>query len=264
MFLTIEKVKKKFNNKIITLCYKYFPLNPKSNDVYLVSFPRSGSTWIRFFLANLIVINKDIQVDFNSMDYIIPPLHKIYSIKYRNRPKKIPRIMRSHSIYNKKYNKVIYLVRDPRDVMISYYNYSKYIQDDKSIKSLRNFIINDKNRGIEAWKKHVNSWKGKVGLLIRYEDLKRNPYPLFKKMCDFIEFPNDLYKNINLAINKSSFKNMKNIEEKFGNPYVLNKKYRFVRKGKIGEWQYYFDSDLRFKVENVIGSELEFFGYNDI
>ena len=88
------------------------------DDIFLVSYPRSGNTWIRFLLGTLITEKK---IDWENMELGIPDI-------YRNTNKKLlkynrPRFIKSHHSFDERYSKVVYLVRDVRDVIISYYNF---------------------------------------------------------------------------------------------------------------------------------------------
>ena len=90
------------------------------DDVFIVSYPRSGNTWMRFLVGEL-VFQKEI--DFHNLRELIPDIY-IYGCTHSfleslNRP----RYIKSHEPYDPRYPKVIYLVRDPRDVAISYYNW---------------------------------------------------------------------------------------------------------------------------------------------
>jgi len=257
MVIFLNKIRRKIGN----ILYKPLPLNPKDDDIYIVSFPRSGNTWVRFFLANLIKYDKGELLDFNRLEDIIPDLHKNKNVDNKYSFKEIPRIMKSHSKFIKEYKRVIYIVRNPKDVMVSYFYYTRYGLLNKEIESFENFV-KDKKKGILAWKEHVNSWEGKTGVIIRYEDLLENAYTNFKLICDYIGIPDYCYKNIKGAIEKSSFDTMSKIEEKKGMPYLKNNEFRFIREGRSEIWKDYFSPSLNNWVNSNIKKELELFKYN--
>ena len=104
----------------------------RESDVFLISYPKSGSTWLRFILANIIALDinhkKRLRVDFSSVNQLIPAL-SLDALKngadYKNIPD--PRLMRSHRLYTPNFRNVIYLIRDGRDVITSYYyHYKKF------------------------------------------------------------------------------------------------------------------------------------------
>src|SRR5579859_8166001 len=103
-----------------------------ADDTFLVSFPRSGNTWTRFLVCNL--VNPDSPVDFAHLESRIP---EIYDTTDRDlRAFTRPRIIKSHECFDPRYRKIIYIVRDPRDVVISYYEFQlkrRVISDECSL-----------------------------------------------------------------------------------------------------------------------------------
>jgi len=90
------------------------------DDTFLVSFPRSGNTWTRFLVCNL--INPDDPVNFAQLESRIPEIYDVTDRALRAFPR--PRIIKSHECFDPRYKKIVYIVRDPRDVLISYYDFS--------------------------------------------------------------------------------------------------------------------------------------------
>ena len=90
---------------------KVFP-----DDVFIVSYPRSGNTWVRFLIGSMVY---QADVDFNNLVTIIPDIYRCTNRFLESLER--PRYLKSHEPYDGRYPKVIYLVRDPRDVAISYY-----------------------------------------------------------------------------------------------------------------------------------------------
>ena len=141
----------------------------------------------------------------------------------------------------------IYIVRDPRDVLISnsqYMNksykktletlsdetaYGKFISYGKFGKT--NIIHNLPAEVRGSWSKHYISWKsfyldeslGKI-LIIKYEDLIKEPYHNFLKIIIFL---NKLYglkinkEKIHKCIEVTSFKKLQKLEKKFGNKTII-------------------------------------------
>src|SRR5881392_1388832 len=151
------------------------------NDVFLVSYPRSGNTWVRFLIGNLAY--PDDPVTFANIEHRIPSIYT-----YPNRVlRRLPRILKSHECFDPRYPRVIYIVRDPRDVAVSFYFYNikvGVIPEEYSIEDfVRRFlapnVVGYADR-VGCWQDHVLSWirlrQGKLGFaLIRYEDLLADP-----------------------------------------------------------------------------------------
>ena len=102
------------------------------DDAFIVSFPKSGNTWTRFLIANL--LHPEQPADFSNIDRLIPESEGLTRNELNRVPR--PRIMKSHEYFDPRFRKVIYIVRDPRDVAVSqfqYYRKRRRIADDYPI-----------------------------------------------------------------------------------------------------------------------------------
>lgn len=180
-------------------------IKPTKDDIWLVSYPKSGNTWIRLLLANSLFGNPDINNLIELQKYV-PDIHfkncgiKPLSIGSR-------RIIKSHYQYNSKYGKIIYVVRDPFNCAWSYY---KFLKEWKNIEdTFEDFIVKFKKGDMPygSWSDHVNSWvKNKSDdelLLIKYEQLLSETEDNLCKMIDYIGF-NCNSKSIESSIKKAS------------------------------------------------------------
>ncbi len=104
---------------------KTIPINPLHSDLYLVEYPKSGATWLSTILANtaLIESGKTERATFVTARKYIPDIHISRDIGELGYTIPSNRIIKSHDLYNSRYCFVIYLVREPFDVMTSYYNF---------------------------------------------------------------------------------------------------------------------------------------------
>lgn len=95
------------------------------DDTFLVSYPRSGNTWTRFLVANFVFPNEN--VSFLNIEKLIPDTSSQSNRALKRTPR--PRIIKTHQYFDHRYPKTIYIVRDPRDVALSYYDFQrKYMQ----------------------------------------------------------------------------------------------------------------------------------------
>jgi hypothetical protein len=99
-----------------------------------------------------------------------------------------PRIIKTHSPYNRKLKRVIYLLRDGRDSVFSYYNFAKKAFGYKG--DFLDFLTNDECKcyGVK-WHEHVESWLSQDHiseiLLIKYEDIVEDFIGQFSKILNF-------------------------------------------------------------------------------
>jgi hypothetical protein len=213
------------------------------DDVFIVSYPKSGNTWTRFLIGNL-VSKIDKEVDFFNIEKIVPD---IYQNSDRDLLKLIsPRYLKSHACFNHRYKKVIYIVRDPRDVAISmYFFYIKMnvIQPNVSMEDFINGFIKGDSCAYGSWYENVGSWLGGKKeniLLLRYEDLLSNGR---KELIKIAEFLNIDYsdKLIGKALSSSDFENMRKLEKKQGESWKPLKNSKqdmyFMRSGKGKQWE---------------------------
>ncbi|GAB1309299.1 sulfotransferase domain-containing protein [Urechidicola sp. KH5] len=252
MFKLIKKFKLNYNKKVEKR--KFY-----KDDIFIVSYPKSGNTWMRFLLANLLT---DEEVNFHSAVKYIPDFEAHYdAVNSMSRP----RLLKSHSLYNENFSKVIYIIRDPRDVYVSYFHYlKKHLELSES--DFKTFVRNQELHP-SRWQVHVSSWLDDSRdniLLIKYEDMLINTFKELKKVVQFIGW-NKSDSELKLAIEKSSFDSMSKIEDEKGRPFINNeakrKSTKFVRSGKQGDWKNYFDiEDLNF-LNKELKSVVEKFGY---
>jgi hypothetical protein len=217
------------------------PEDYKLEDIYLVSFPKSGNTWLRFLVANAIKIkfNLERQVNFFSIHDIVPDIQlsrRIQSTGTFGRLD-VPRIIKSHSVYNPYYYRVILLVRDPRDALISYYHFLKNYEKIPDEWDLSQFVRSSKF-GASAWAKHTESWSftknssQNIQILL-YEHLIDNPYEQLRRVMDLIGLSlTDC--ELQEAVKLSSKENMRQSEIIHKSAYLVKtQKTAFVRQGKV-------------------------------
>ena len=125
------------------------------------------------------------------------------------------RIVKSHSFFNKKYLYSIYILRNPYDVMKSYFNYLK--DNSMFVGSFKEFV-QDSRFGISAYVEHVSSWlifrsgSNRVHLL-KYESLLEKPSETIAGLLDNLGWKCNDKNIIDNAINKSKLEYMKKREE---------------------------------------------------
>lgn len=238
------------------------------DDAFLVSYPRSGNTWFRFLVGNL--ISKDRPISFRTLERIIPDIH-VNSTRYiDNIPR--PRLLKSHEYFDPRYKKVVYIVRDPRDVAVSYYHYYRKVrvleEGYPMDRYLRAFLTGELQTW-GSWGENVASWlaarQGSDGfLLLRYEDLLDNPVQGLSKASDFLGIPSTL-DDLSQSVDLSSAARMRELEKEQGDEWVTIKGSRkdvpFIGTATSGRWKAELTHDQVSAIESAWGRLMTELGY---
>lgn len=166
-------------------------------------------------------------------------------------------------------NSVIFLARDPRDVMVSlYYHVSQ--RGGSFDGTISDFIRNDRG-GIRSLVKFYNMWGGNLEgldrkLIVSYEELMNNTSQTLHKILDFIGVAPVSTDLLEQVVDFASFNKMKLMEQEqkvdaawlktadTSNPLAFK-----VREGKVGGyWKHLSQDDVDF-INHVLRSDLRYF-----
>jgi hypothetical protein len=242
------------------------PYTIKVDDIFLVAYPKSGNNYLLFLLGMLLYRTK---IDWsNKGDWI----QNVKEETVMNLPS--PSLVWSHETYDSTYPKVIYLVRDPRDIVISYYfHHMKYFRGEGYNPSFNEFFDEFMSGKVwpGMWDYHVESWIAnqkniKNGfLLLKYEDLLSNTTSEVRRIVRFLNLDRT-EKEINEAINWASFDNMKSLEKKqqthinWGTEFV-DKSIPFLREGRANGWKTVLNKEQKKKINREFYLTLKKLGY---
>ena len=216
------------------------------DDTFVVSYPRSGNTWTRFLIANLVYPEKN--VGFTNIEKLIPDTSSQSNRALKSTPR--PRIIKTHEYFDHRYRKVIYIVRDPRDVALSYYDFQrKYMQIDDAY-PLEQYVedfVQGRLISIDwgTWAENVSSWiytrgKSKNFLLLRYEDMIADTESELSKVAVFLGV-NATPQTLSQTVQRSSAERLRSLEKIQGEQWVSTKNKRsdipFVRTAVAGGWR---------------------------
>ncbi len=272
--------------------------------IWLASYPKSGNTWVRSLLSAY-YFSENGNFDFELLRNInVYPQKKYFDVKI-NKPgeinsywnisqKKI--INKKKIIFLKTHNSllalggknftkpeytlgIIYVVRDPRNVITSLKNHY-----DLNYEHSLDFMLNEKKfiydirekndysdfQFLSSWSNHYKSWINNdlfKRIVIKYEDLEKNTYQTLKNLINFI---NPLCKineeidekKINNCISSTSFEILKNKEKKEGfleNVYSekKNKKIDFFHLGSKNKWREIVPKEFHEKINNIFKKDLK-------
>lgn len=266
-FLEVDRLRK----LIIYLFGKDIPgrsISVLPDDTFIVSYPRSGNTWTRFLIANL--LHPEETVSFANIERFVPDTTSLPRKAFRTIPR--PRVIKSHEYFDLRCRRVIYIVRDPRDVAISCYHFLKKVHVVALDMPLEDFVSHFVKGEFDiygTWGQNVGSWLvaryGTEGfLLLRYEDLVQDPLQELAKVADFfgVEAPPERLARV---VELSSADHMRKLEAREADAWVLTSKTRkdipFVGKAVAGGWKSGLSGSSVAEIESTWGDLMKALKY---
>ena len=228
----------------------------QESDIFLVSYPRSGNTWLRYLMTNLRF--PEARWRLQSLAFAFPEIGS--SIDPSSVP--LPRWIKSHLPYTSAYSKVIYLIRDGRDVAVSFYYWSGLDKTEKFSDFVKDRIIPvSQESGIfGGWQHHVNGWLDHQTeenmLLIKYKNLINSPITTIKQILEFVDLDRS-EREIEVAIERSTF----DVLQRDYQQYEPFKHFKVGVKGGPGKWKEFFDDELHEYYWKMAGDAMKRAGY---
>ncbi|BCX88130.1 hypothetical protein MIN45_P0497 [Methylomarinovum tepidoasis] len=257
-------------------------------DAVIVSYGKSGRTWLRVMLSR-----------FYKTRHGLPGDQLIGFDNLHRKDPAIPKLFFTHDNYLKDYtghrnskqdyygHKVVLLARDPRDVAVSQFFQWKFRMRPAKKKlnqypphgadiSLYDFVMHE-TAGLPKIIDFLNLWAREMPkieefLLVRYEDLRADTPGQLRRLTEFLGTPGT-EEQIRDAVDYASVENMRKLEQekKFwlsGSRMVPKDKsnpnsYK-VRRAKVGGWRDYFDDEQVARIDELVESRLDpVYGYTE-
>jgi hypothetical protein len=234
------------------------------SDALLVSYPKSGNTWLKFMLAHALT---GVATSFDATEDAIGSVGGHTDV-----PPLLPgggRILKSHEALStgvRAPGPVVYVVRDGRDVAVSYHQafVRKGLNPGAFSGYLPRFVAGEVD-GYGAWGAHVTSWlDGRVArdgrlLTIRYEDLLEDPIGGLQLTLEFLGASVDA-EAVEAAVEANRFEQMRRRETESSFHEKQGDKF-FVRRGIAGEWRETFSEADIALFDGAFGAVLDRLGY---
>jgi len=250
------------------------------NIWWLASYPKSGNTWVRMFLlayltGEKIDINTDKQFVISDIQPDLHPKAKDlyeYLGNYNESISKLENIcIKTHNANVKvkdkrliplsKTNGGIYVIRDPRDVVISLSKHYS-IEIDEAIDFMNDescFIsskVNNMGHVLSSWSTHVDSWWNTNLKGFKYEDLLEHTEAAFKAIIKVLYLPRHSEERVKFAIKEASFNNLKKLEIENGFT-ERGGACNFFRMGEANQWKKYLTKKQTKLIEEHHGKTMK-------
>ncbi len=193
--------------------------------IWLVSYPRSGNTMLRNILYHVYGLKSGAFIKF----------------KETRKSYKEFDVVKTHHLHRdvplNEEDKIIYLVRDGRDSIISR-AWRKALEWDKRTSyeaNLRQMVLNPGDKNFGSWSEHVRSWVGQSHIIMKYENILENPKIEMGNLSKLISLPEPNWSNMPTidTARKGHVKYKGNMPEKT------------VRRGIAGSWKDEMPKDLQ-------------------
>ncbi len=228
----------------------------RHTDVFLVSFPKSGRTWLRvmlgFALADHVGMKVRYPLRFTKGKPVHPDLPVILA-RHDDSPqyKAATAVFRDKRVYRRR--KVILLVRDPRDVIVSWYLHVTHRMGNEYEGTLSEFV-RDPVGSLASMLAFYDAWAAQLTsdhvLLVRYEDIKADPAHELRRVLDFIAIGAIRDDAVRRAIERASFQRLQRAEREgsykgraLSTATPDDPESFKVRRGKVGGYVDYLSDD---------------------
>jgi hypothetical protein len=211
------------------------------NDVFICGFPKSGNTWFQH-LVTAVVYGVDVAATPDTViNELVPDVH--FKKYYRRFGETM--FFKTHHLPQPSYRRIVYLIRDGRDAMVSFYHQLTALDGPVDFKDV---VINGRGLFPSKWHTHVDAYRalslGSAMIEIRYEQLKQDPIAELRRFCAFAGLERS-DATLSRAVEQSSFQKMKEKEKKSGWEMARWPKDKaFVRRGEVGSFKDEMPADV--------------------
>ncbi len=241
---------------------------------FVISYPKCGRTWLRTMVGHYLLRGRPGDpLEIFEICRASPALPTLdFSSDDRPQHRHFSKIGTDKSIYRDKV--VVFLARDPRDVIVSHYfqftkrGGRKRAEKDEFAGGLSDFIRYPRG-GVPNIVAFYNAWARARQAprrfhLMTYEALHRDTAGELRRLIGVLELPDHGPAALDAAIAFGSFENMRRIEEvgALANPRLQNPRrddpeaYK-VRKGKVGGYRDYLGADDIAWIDDYLARELD-------
>lgn len=242
----------------------------ENTDVWVSTYPKSGTTWV---LELVYLIEND--CNFNKAKSKLleerTPFFEHPSVDFDLLKKmESPRIFKTHLPVDilpnnaLKDSKIVYVLRNPKDVTISSFEFNRNCTQSKMNQNLQEYIESFKNGKLfyGPWWEHVDGYTSKPNIhVIHYEGLLKNTKDELRLLCKFLgkEMSDEKLDSIQEWCSFDSMKNNPMVNHEWEKDCgVFNPEANFYRKGQAGNWLEHFTITQSKEYDALIKKKLQY------
>jgi hypothetical protein len=231
-------------------------------DVFVIGYPKSGNTWLQNILAGLAYGVDPARSPDSLIQELVPDVHyKRYYKRFGT-----PMYFKSHDLPAPHYRRVVYILRDGRDAMVSYYHHLRALaRTTVPDEYFMQMVETGRDLYPGHWHEHVRAWEanpyGAEMILLRYEDLQADRPRELARLCEFLGIEPD-GEAVSAVAERTSFVNMAAREARSGwdnRAWPTDKK--FVRRGVVGSYRDEMPEGVYSAFMERAGQTLQQYGY---
>lgn len=230
-------------------------------DVFICGYPKSGNTWFQYLITG-VVFGCDARYTPDPLIQTIVPdvSDRKFYLRYQT-----PCYFKTHLLPQPQYKRIVYLLRDGRDVMVSYYHHQRAMMGEKV--DFLEMVCRGRSLFPCKWHEHVEAYLSHQPqtqmLTVRYEDLIADTLGQLRRVCDFIGIDRS-ESMLQSAREQASFQAMRDKEQ---TPlWVKRPKWKdanefFVRRGVVGSYKDEMSPEVLEALLDAAGPTLKKCGY---
>uniref|UniRef100_G1Q4E1 Sulfotransferase n=1 Tax=Myotis lucifugus TaxID=59463 RepID=G1Q4E1_MYOLU len=246
----------------------------RDDDVFIITYPKSGTIWTQQILSLIYFEgHRNRTEDLATLDRVPFLEYNIRKMDFLNRPS--PRLFCSHLPYylvpkglkNKK-AKIIYVYRNPKDVMTSYFHFSNLVVTLEAGNDMEHFMKRFLDGNETVWPDHRRTamvYPFKVDVVLNnfsypqfFQDLRSSVL----KISRFLE--KELSEeDVEAIVKQATFQNMKS-DPKANYDEILKHEIgkrtdegHFLRKGTVGDWKHHFTVEQNERFDKIFEKNMK-------
>ncbi|KAK8617254.1 hypothetical protein V6N13_080172 [Hibiscus sabdariffa] len=277
-------------NGLKNLMWLHDHFNPRPTDIFLASFPKTGTTWLKALVFATVnrtrhgfsdhpLLTNNPHVCFPFLDAYLHEKDPSF-LDHDGSP--TPRLLSTHAPYallpdsmtaNRRC-KFVYIYRDPKDVLVSKWHFLRKLRPQElpplSLEEAFELFCRGISHNGPFWDHVLGYWKASLELpekilFLKYEDLKKEPFVAVKRIGEFLGFPFSLEEEregvVENIVKLCSFENLSSLEvnrtsiHNFSTDILVDNRH-FFRKGIVGDSKNYLTAEMMKRLDEITSHKL--------